>query len=81
MGFGSIGSAGSSVVTYVGAEQNNTPTADNAEQNGINGVRRYEFFTLPTTYEFYIITGIELTKSILILQAITRTFVLLLDPK
>ncbi|NWG36300.1 hypothetical protein [Nitrososphaera sp.] len=40
-------------------EESTTPVTDNGQTTVRNDIRHYAFFTLPTTYKFYKITGIE----------------------
>ena len=41
------------------AEENSTPVTDGADFTAVAGVRYYAFLTIPSTYKFYNITGIE----------------------
>ena len=41
------------------SEANSTPVTDGADFTAVAGVRYYAFFTMPTTENLYIITGIE----------------------
>ena len=43
----------------IAAEENTTPVTDDAGPAGLNTVKFYAFFTVPSTYKYYEITGIE----------------------
>jgi len=42
-----------------GAEESSTPCADNQEYSASTGTKWFDLITLPTTYSYYVITGIE----------------------